>query len=36
MGADMKEYGPFEKGKKISVPEKIGSLLVSRKLAQKL
>ena len=34
MGADMKEYGPFEQNKTISVPEKIASLLVSRKLAE--
>jgi len=34
MGADMKEYGPFEKDKKVGVPEKIASLLVSRKLAE--
>lgn len=35
MGADLKEYGPFEQDKKVSVPEKIASLLVSRKLAEK-
>ncbi len=35
MGADMQEYGPFERDTVISVPEKIGSLLVSRKLAEK-
>jgi len=35
MGADMKEYGPFEKDKKATVPEKIASLLISRKLAEK-
>ena len=35
MGADMKEYGPFEKDNFVSVPEKIASLLVSRKLAEK-
>jgi len=34
MGADMKEYGPFDKDKVVSVPEKIGGLLVSRKLAE--
>lgn len=34
MGADMHEYGPFEKGKTVSIPEKIASLLVSRKLAK--
>lgn len=34
MGADMKEYGPFEKEKKVAVPEKIASLLISRKLAE--
>jgi len=36
MGADMKEYGPFEQSKTVSVPEKIASLLVSRKLAEKM
>ena len=35
MGADLKEYGPFEQGETVSVPEKISSLLVSRKLAEK-
>ena len=35
MGADLKEYGPFEQDKKVSLPEKIASLLVSRKLAEK-
>jgi DNA replication initiation complex subunit (GINS family) len=35
MGSDMKEYGPFEQSKSVSVPEKIASLLVSRKLAEK-
>jgi DNA replication initiation complex subunit (GINS family) len=35
MGADMKEYGPFSRDKVVSVPEKIASLLVSRKLAEK-
>ncbi|MDD5163910.1 MAG: hypothetical protein PHD95_06945 [Candidatus ainarchaeum sp.] len=35
VGADMKEYGPFEKGSVIEVPEKIASLLLARKLAQK-
>ena len=35
MGSDMKEYGPFEQNKAVSVPEKIASLLVSRKLAEK-
>jgi len=35
MGSDMKEYGPFEKDKAASVPEKIASLLVSRKLAER-
>jgi len=35
MGADMKEYGPFEKEKIVSVPEKIASLLVARNLAEK-
>jgi len=35
MGSDMHEYGPFEKDKLVSVPEKIGTLLVSRKLAEK-
>ncbi len=34
MGADMKEYGPFEKDSVDSVPEKVASLLVSRKLAE--
>ncbi len=36
MGSDMKEYGSFEKGKNIAVPEKIASLLVSRKLAERV
>ena len=35
MGADMKEYGPFTRDKVVSLPEKIASLLVSRKLAEK-
>jgi len=35
VGADMKEYGPFEKGSTVEIPEKISMLLVSRKLAQK-
>ncbi len=35
MGSDMKEYGPFEQNKTISLPEKIASLLISRKLAEK-
>lgn len=35
MGADMKEYGPFARDKVVSLPEKIASLLVSRKLAEK-
>ena len=35
MGADMKEYGPFARDRVVSVPEKIASLLVSRKLAEK-
>ena len=34
MGSDMKEYGPFEQNKSVSLPEKIASLLVSRKLAE--
>lgn len=33
VGYDMKEYGPFEKGKLVKVPVKIGKLLDSRKLA---
>jgi len=36
IGSDMKEYGPFEQNKKVSVPEKIASLLVSRKLAESI
>ena len=36
MGADMKEYGPFEKGKAVALPEKIALLLVSRKLAERV
>jgi DNA replication initiation complex subunit (GINS family) len=35
VGADMKEYGPFEKGSAVEVPEKIALLLLARKLAQK-
>jgi DNA replication initiation complex subunit (GINS family) len=34
-GADMKEYGPFEKDSVCPLPEKIASLLVSRKLAER-
>lgn len=35
MGSDMKEYGPFQENKSVSLPEKIASLLVSRKLAER-
>ena len=35
VGADMNEYGPFEKDSVLELPEKVSSLLVSRKLAQK-
>ena len=35
VGADMKEYGPFEKEEIVELPEKIALLLLSRKLAQK-
>ena len=35
VGADMKEYGPFEKDSIIEIPEKIAGLLISRKLVQK-
>ncbi len=35
VGADMKEYGPFQKEKTASVPPKIASLLIARKLAEK-
>mgnify|MGYP000135470885 CR=1 FL=1 len=35
VGADMQEYGPFQKGKVARVPAKIASLLVARKLAEK-
>ncbi len=34
IGADMKEYGPFEKDSEIELPSKIANLLVSRKLAR--
>jgi len=34
VGADMKEYGPFEKDAEIELPQKIANLLVSRKLAR--
>ncbi len=34
VGADMKEYGPYSKGKTVSLPEKIAKLLMERKLAK--
>lgn len=34
VGADMKEYGPFEKDVTMELPEKIAGLLISRKLVQ--
>lgn len=34
VGSDMKEYGPFSKGQKVTLPEKVALLLKSRKLVQ--
>lgn len=34
VGSDMKEYGPFSKGQKVSLPDKVALLLKSRKLVQ--
>ena len=34
IGADMKEYGPFKKGDKVSLPYKVGKLFVERKLGE--
>ena len=34
IGGDMKEYGPFEKNKRVELPFKIASLLVARNLAK--
>ena len=34
VGADMKEYGPFEKGAVVSLPLKIAKLLSARKLVE--
>lgn len=33
IGADMKEYGPFEKGQSVELPGKAAELLLQRKLA---
>ena len=35
VGEDMKEYGPFEKDKKIELPQSVANLLVARDLAKK-
>jgi len=34
VGSDMKEYGPFSKGQKVTLPDKVSQLLKSRKLVQ--
>lgn len=34
VGGDMKEYGPFSAGQKVSLPNKIATLLKSRKLVE--
>ncbi len=34
VGSDMKEYGPFSKGQKVTLPDKVALLLKTRKLVQ--
>jgi DNA replication initiation complex subunit (GINS family) len=34
VGADLKEYGPFEKDKNVKLPFRVANLLISRELAQ--
>ena len=34
VGTDMKEYGPFSKGDKVELPDKVAKLFISRKLAK--
>ena len=34
VGSDMKEYGPFKQGQKVSIPVKVVTLLKSRKLVK--
>ena len=34
VGADMKEYGPFSTGQKVSLPKKVAKLFITRKLAK--